>query len=163
MTTDDYQALERQRDQLFDQATLMMAAQDANGAVEMGVTPFIRHDGAFFIFPSQLSRHVRALLEQTHGQFMLIADESATANQWARRRLKFNADIETVSRTSEEFTGLCDMFAERHGPTTEVIRDFTDFHMLRLHPTDGVMVLGFAAAYALEGTALRVGDKLRSG
>ena len=163
MTADEYQALERQRDQLFDQATLLMAAQDTDGAVEMGVTPFILHDGAIFIFPSQLSRHVRALLAQTHGQFMLIADEAATTNLWARRRLKFNAKIEAVSRTSDVFARLCDMFAERHGPTMDVIRDFTDFHMLRLRPTDGVMVLGFAAAYALEGQTLRVGDKLRSG
>ena len=162
MTTDDYQALERQRDQLFGQATLLMAVKDADGAVEMGVTPFIQHDEAIFIFPSQLSRHVRALLAQTHGQFMLIADETATTNQWARKRLKFNANIEVVSRGSDEFATLCDMFAERHGPTMDVIREFTDFHMLRLRPTNGVMVLGFAAAYALDGATLQIGDKLRS-
>ena len=43
-----------------------------------------------------------------------------------------------------------------------LIRDFTDFHLLRLHPTGGVMVLGFAKAYRLEGEALRVTAHLRA-
>ena len=86
MTAEERVALERQRDQLFDQATLLMAVTDADGSVEMGVTPFVRHDGAVYIFPSQLSRHVRALLARGHGQFMLVEDESKSANQWARQR-----------------------------------------------------------------------------
>lgn len=43
-----------------------------------------------------------------------------------------------------------------------LIRDFTDFHLLRLQPTDGVMVLGFAKAYRLAGPELAVSEHLRS-
>jgi len=42
-----------------------------------------------------------------------------------------------------------------------LIRDFTDFHMLKLLPVSGVMVLGFAKAYQLEGPMLDVAAHLR--
>jgi len=44
----------------------------------------------------------------------------------------------------------------------DLIRDFTDFHLLRLQPIGGVMVLGFARAYRLEGAELRVTAHLRA-
>ena len=43
----------------------------------------------------------------------------------------------------------------------KLIRDFSDFHMLKLLPENGVMVLGFAKAYRLEGTSLDIVSHLR--
>jgi putative heme iron utilization protein len=43
----------------------------------------------------------------------------------------------------------------------DLIRDFTDFHMLKLVPTSGVMVLGFATAYQLDGPGLDIAEHLR--
>ena len=68
------------------------------------------------------------------GQFLLIEDEQAAQNIWARVRLKFDADVDEIARQDALFAPLCDDFAAAHGPTMGVIRDFTDFHMLRLRP-----------------------------
>ena len=66
-----------------------------------------------------------------------------------------------MNRQSDQFSVLSDIFVSHHGPTMNLIRDFTDFHMLKLLPVSGVMVLGFAKAYKLEGPMLDVAAHLR--
>ena len=159
----DIKSLEAERDSLIGSArTVLMAAPGNAGIPEMGVTPFVRHDGATYIYPSRLSAHVRAILESGEGAFLFIEDENAAQNIWARKRIKVNALITEIERKSEIFETVCDLFSDRHGPTMSLIRDFTDFHLLRLQPTDGVMVLGFAKAYRLSGPELAVSEHLRS-
>ena len=165
----DFAALEVERDRLLARArTILMAApvkgDEATGDTpEMGVTPVVRHDGGMFIYPSRLSAHVRAMLAVGRAAFLVIEDESEAQNIWARKRIKFNAQINEIDRKSNVFSDVCDVFAARHGPTMGLIRDFTDFHLLRLRPTDGLMVLGFAQAYRLEGPDLAVTEHLRQG
>ena len=93
--------------------------------------------------------------------FLVIEDEASAQNIWARKRIKFDAEITEIERKSDNFNAVCDVFAARHGPTMGLIRDFTDFHLLRLRPTGGVMVLGFAQAYRLAGSDLAVTAHLR--
>ena len=159
----DVRSLEAERDALIGSTrTVLMAAPGNAGIPEMGVTPYVRHDGATYIYPSRLSAHVRAILESGEGAFLIIEDEQSAQNIWARKRIKINAKITEIDRKSEVFETVCDLFADRHGPTMSLIRDFTDFHLLRLQPTDGVMVLGFAKAYRLAGPELAVSEHLRS-
>ena len=94
---------------------------------------------------------------------MVIEDESKAQNIWARKRLKFDSEIIEINRNSDEFNAVCDFFVDMHGPTMGLIRDFSDFHLLRLRPRGGVMVLGFAQAYKLSGEALDVTEHLLSG
>lgn len=169
MTDDDFAVLEAERDRLFAAArTVLMAApvkgDEATGDIpEMGVTPFVWHDGGMFIYPSRLSAHVRAMLAVGRAAFLVMEDESEAQNIWARKRIKFNAQINEIVRNSSEFSDICDIFAARHGPTMELIRDFTDFHLLHLRPMAGLMVLGFAQAYRLDGPDLVVTEHLRQG
>jgi len=164
MSDFDEAALSAAREHLLNSAkTLLMSAAGGDPDLpEMGVTPMVRHKGAVYIYPSHLSAHVRAMLSAGKASFLAIEDESAAQNIWARRRMKFDADIIEIDRENEKFNLVCDIFAERHGPTMGLIRDFTDFHLLELRPTGGVMVLGFAQAYRLEGPALHVTGHLRS-
>ncbi len=152
----DIQELRDQRDSLMRARTILIAAKSQEDYPEMGVTPVIRHDGDFYIYPSHLASHVRAMLDQNVAQFMMIEDETSAQNIWARRRLKFTASLVDVERDSALFDLLCTQFAAEHGPTIGVIRDFSDFHMMRLVPTVGVMVLGFAKAFELRGRDLDI-------
>ena len=157
-------ALGVERDRLLAEArTLLIAAPGDDAMPEMGVTPVVRMDGALYIYPSRLSAHVRAVLGVGKAAFMLIEDESKAQNIWARKRLKFDSELVEIERNSDEFNAVCDVFADTHGPTMGLIRDFFDFHLLRLRPLVGVMVLGFAQAYRLSGEALDVTEHLRSG
>ena len=164
MSDFDEAALSAERDDLLGSARtlLMSAAGEDRDLPEMGVTPVVRLDDAFYIYPSHLSAHVRAMLAAGKAAFLVIEDEGKAQNIWARRRIKFDAELYEIERKNDEFERVCDAFATAHGPTMGLIRDFTDFHLLRLRPTGGVMVLGFAKAYRLEGEALRVAAHLRT-
>ena len=144
--------IEAERDQLLQLRTLYLAVNSENAMPEMGVSPFIRRDGGLYVFTSHLSQHVRDLIKQGIATCMLCADEGKSQNIWARNRLKFNADVIEIARNETMFHGLCDGFALAHGPTMDLIRGFTDFHMLQLKPLNGVLVLGFAKAFTVSGS-----------
>ena len=144
--------IEAERDQLLQLRTLYLAVNSENAMPEMGVSPFIRRDDGLYVFTSHLSQHVRDLIKQGVATCMLCADESKSQNIWARNRLKFNADVVEIARNETMFHGLCDGFALAHGPTMDLIRGFTDFHMLQLKPLNGVLVLGFAKAFTVSGS-----------
>ena len=162
MEISELATLQRQRDRLLVQKTILFSARGDFDQPEMGVTPFIQQGVALFIYPSSLSTHVRAVLARGQGQFLLIEDEQTAQNIWARVRLKFDADIEEIARQDALFAPLCDAFAEVHGPTMGLIRDFTDFHMLRLRPRSGVLVTGFARAYRVEGADFTITEHLKN-
>ena len=64
--------------------------------------------------------------------------------------LKFTATATEISRDDTIFKSLCDAFTSTHGPTMDLIQNFTDFHMLRLDPDAAVLVLA-AKAFRLSG------------
>ena len=162
----DWAALASQRDAvLATTRTLIIGTGpetgDASSCPELGVTPSIRHNDHFFIYPSRLSAHVRVMMETGVAQFLAIEDEASAQNIWARKRIRFTAEIIEIERHSDDFYFLSDAFSARHGPTMSLIRDFADFHMLKLVPLHGVMVLGFAKAFRLEGGGLDIVAHLR--
>jgi len=155
------------RDRLLKTAkTLHMAVwhEDDTGAhLEQGQAPFIRQDGHFYIYSSHLSAHIRGMLAGGTASFMLIEDEATAQNIWARIRLKFSAEIIEIGRNDVQFGVICDRIGAVHGNVMQVIRDFSDFHLFQITPTEGVLVTGFAAAYQLEGDAFEIKAHLRSG
>ena len=161
----DLTELAEQRDRVLAtvQTLIIGAPPEATDAAlpELGVTPSIQHEGFFYIYPSRLSAHVRSMLKTGQAQFLAIEDEATAQNIWARKRIRFTANIIEINRKNDEFNCLAGLFAARHGPTMDLIRDFTDFHMLKLVPTSGVMVLGFAKAYQLDGPGLDIAEHLR--
>ena len=144
-------SVEAVRDQLLQLRTLYLAINSADKLPEMGVSPFIRRDGGLYIYTSHLSPHVRDLIDQGEATCMLCADEGDSQNIWARTRLKFGVRALEVTRDDRNFDKLCDDFTSAHGPTMDLIRKFTDFHMIRLTPRKGVLVLGFAKAFTVSG------------
>lgn len=151
----DVKKVEKARDALLDKARTMTIATLSNeedGQVETGFSPFARlEDGSFIIYTSRLSAHVRALLSDQPAQFTIIQDEAEASNIWARHRLKFTATITEIARENEQFEHYCALIGARSGPTMDLIQQFTDFHMLKIAPQNGVLVTGFAAAYKVEG------------
>ena len=78
MSDFDEAALSAERDDLLGSARtlLMSAAGEDRDLPEMGVTPMVRLDDAFYIYPSHLSAHVRAMLAAGKAAFLVIEDEA---------------------------------------------------------------------------------------
>ena len=143
--------IEAVRDQLLQLRTLYLTINSADKVPEMGVSPFIRRDDSLYIYTSHLSPHVHELIDQGEATCMLCADEGDSQNIWARNRLKFSVKAYEIARDDRNFDELCNNFTLAHGPTMNLIRNFTDFHMIRLTPQKGVLVLGFAKAFIVSG------------
>lgn len=160
----DVKKVEKARDDLLQNArslTIATISDTAKSQIETGFSPFARlEDGAFIIYTSRLSAHVRALLAGNSAQFTVIQDEAAASNIWARHRLKFTAAIAEIPRDDERFEAYCALIGARSGPTMELIQQFTDFHLLKLTPQDGVLVTGFASAYKVEGPYFTITEHL---
>lgn len=158
----DHVSIARDMDRLLACKSLIVTTALANEIPEIGMAPFISHDESLYIYSSHLSKHTRVLLETRKAHFMLCQDESDAQNIWARHRLKFTADISEIARDDADFPLLCDKFESAFGPTMGLIRDFADFHMLRLKPVSGVLVLGFAKAFEVKGPNFEIVSHLRS-
>ena len=151
------------RDTLLAQKSLTIAVFDDSAVPDLGISPFIRRHDGLYIYTSHLAGHVQALLAQNRASFIIALDEAATSNIWARHRLKFGGAVAEVPRDDAQFPALCDDFAAAHGNTMRLIRDFTDFHMLRITPDNGVLVLGFAKAFCVKGASFDIVAHLARG
>ncbi len=151
------------RDALLAQKSLTVAVLDKSAVPEMGVSPFIRRVDGLYIYTSHLAGYVKALLAQKYASFIITLDEANTSNIWARQRLKFAGAVTEVARDDPDFSGLCDDFTVAHGSTMPLIRNFTDFHMLRITPKKGLLVLGFARAFVVRGASFEIVAHLSRG
>ena len=135
--------------------TLQMATASATGEPEASYAPFVRTgDNAFCICVSDLSRHTGHLVATSRASVLIVEDESAAAQLFARRRLVFDCDAGQVERGSERWHTTMDVFERKFGEVIGLIRPLADFRMFALAPRRGVFVKGFGQAFRIEGPAL---------
>jgi len=160
-----FKKAERLRDELLASAqtlgiTILSPSKEGIDQPDIGFAPFIRHEGCFYIYSSDLSSHIRSLIAGQAVQFFLIVDEGRSQNIWARVRLKFTADVLELDRDAPEFHPILDIIGKAHGPVMEMIRNFTDFHLLKIKPEQGVLVTGFAQAFSITGPMFELTEHL---
>ena len=144
--------------------TLQMATASAAGEPEASYAPFVRTgDNAFYICVSDLSRHTGHLAATGRASVLIVEDESAAAQLFARRRLVFECDAEQVERGTERWHTMMDLFERKFGEVIGLIRPLADFRMFALSPRRGVFVKGFGQAYRIAGPALDALRKVNDG
>ena len=156
-----FQIAVSKRDELLTQAkTIQISSCNVTGSqIEWGVAPFIREKGIFFIYVSELGRHVRFILNRNPVLFSIVEDEVSAKNIWARVRLKFKAEIREIKRDSQNFQIISDKIASRHGNVMNIIKDFSDFHLFSITPLSGTIVTGFGSAYKVTGIDFKLSDQ----
>lgn len=160
----DIEKIEKAKDALLQKAqTLFVSVTGDDGMPDFGTSPFLRDEaGHFYIYTSELSAHVKALIAGNEARFMLIADEAASQNLWARVRVKFTAHREVIERGSPAFHAIADKMEPKFGPTMALIRQFSDFHMVKITPISGLIVTGFASAYSVTGPDFTIGAQVKN-
>ena len=144
--------------------TLQMATASAAGEPEASYAPFVRTgDNAFYICVSDLSRHTGHLTATGRASVLIVEDESAAAQLFARRRLVFECGAEQVERGTERWHTMMDLFERKFGEVIGLIRPLADFRMFALAPRGGVFVKGFGQAYRIAGPALDALRKVNDG
>jgi putative heme iron utilization protein len=148
----EYEALPKQF------STLLLATATFEGTPNASYAPYIRHDGDFYIYVSELAAHTGNLKRSHQASVLFIEEESGCKNPFARRRVTFQCEANEVERDSALFLMIMDQFSATFGTLVNMLRGMQDFHLYRLHPLRATYVGGFARAFVFEGNDL---DTLR--
>lgn len=158
---DEIKQIELKKKKLIENNNSIIISVNEDDVTDLGYAPYIFYENYYYIFVSELSTHVKLLLKKNVGTFMIINDETNSQNIWARIRLKFSAKIEVIIRDSEDFGIICEKIRYKHGKTMNLIKQFSDFHLIKIIPSRGTFISGFGNAFNLEGQYLNVINKIR--
>jgi len=129
--------------------TLQLATISNDGFPEISYAPFIAHNDCFYIFISELAAHTRNLLKQPIASVMLIEDEPAADNAFARKRLTYRCQARQVIRETPEFAEQANKMEQRFGAMIKLLTQLNDFHLFELKPVSGQYVAGFGKTYEI--------------
>ena len=121
----------------------------ADGQPHVSYAPFIEHDGAFFVYVSELAAHTRHLLQTGRGAVLLIEDEQDSRNLFARRRISYQCDTEEVEQNDLSGQQVLAQMQSQFGDIFALLQTLKDFHLIRLNIVEGNYVAGFGKAFAI--------------
>ncbi len=140
---------------LTTQQSAMLATVNPDGSPLVSYAPFVTDtDKNIYVFTSALSYHTANLLRTGQVSVMLIADETATAQIFARSRLTFACTMEALPRDTDTWQTAAGLYEKRFANMFKLLRGLSDFSMFKLTPHSGTLVMGFGAAYSLHGDNL---------
>lgn len=134
--------------------TTQIASQGGDNEPQASYAPFVWHDDCVYLYLSELAQHTRNLRRNPAVGLMLIEDEGAARNPFARKRIYLQGRAQTVSRDEPLFVRVLEKFGDRFGAVMDVIAPLPDFHLFRVEPQSGQYIQGFGQAYRLCGARL---------
>jgi len=159
--TDSLAAARARAQDLFGTVrSLMLGTIDGAGMPLVSYAPFAQDDsGDLLIAVSALAAHQPALAAASRVSVMLIEDEAATRQVFARTRLTLECEI-----TPSQGAARREVFAalrERFGEIADLLEGLGDFHAYRLRPRRGQFVMGFGAAFILPNGRIDAMERVR--
>ncbi|WNB76619.1 HugZ family pyridoxamine 5'-phosphate oxidase [Methylomonas koyamae] len=135
-------------------SSVLLATVSADGEPEASYAAYLRHDGDYYIYVSELSAHTRNLLDNGKVCLLFVEDETKAAHLFARQRVTYHCTAGEVERDTEAFAYIMTLFEEKFGAFIRQLQKMQDFHLFRIQPQRGSFVQGFAKAFAIEGDDL---------
>lgn len=135
--------------------SLILSTLDKDNITETSVTPFVKLNGALYIYVSELAKHTKNLLWMLQNEFtqlsgLLVADESSTEQLFARERMTLQLHVEEIKREQDTYNQAIALFSEQFGEVVAMLSSLPDFHLMKLTPINGGYVRGFGQAFAFE-------------
>lgn len=134
--------------------SVLLCTMGEDAQPHSGYTPFVFDGKDIIIFVSQLSLHTRDLLANAKVSAMLIADEQASTQIFARTRVSYQCLAVVVEQENEDYEALLGKLQAKHGKMVALLKQLPDFVLFRLQPASGQFVMGFGQAYRLLGDNL---------
>jgi hypothetical protein len=131
--------------------TLVMASLTPEGEPHASTAPYVRIDNDFYILISTVAQHGRNLLIHSNVSLLFVEDESQCVQPFARKRVTLEATVREVGGEDEHFGRAIERFCAHFDP--ELVTSLTqmgDFHLFKLSPKSGSVVMGFGKAYRLD-------------
>ncbi|BBL57062.1 HugZ family pyridoxamine 5'-phosphate oxidase [Methylomonas koyamae] len=135
-------------------SSVLLATVSADGEPEASYAAYLRHDGDYYIYVSELSAHTRNLLDNGKVCLLFVEDETKAAHLFARQRVTYHCTAGEVERDTEAFAYIMALFEEKFGAFMKQLQNMQDFHLFCIRPQRGSFVQGFAKAFSIEGDDL---------
>ena len=149
--TYDFRAVENEIKEFIDSCgSVNIASVNKNGDVIISYAPFIACNGQYYIYISEVADHFDSINANPNNiEIMFIQDESKASSVILRVRLKYRAKATFVQRGSDCFNAVLDVFEEKNHNASgiKMIRNMSDFHLIKLDFYQGRFVKGFGQAY----------------
>lgn len=130
--------------------TLVIASLTPEGEPHASTAPYIRLENNFYILISTVAQHGRNLLASQRVSLLFAEDESQCIQPFARKRATIEAGVSEVGAEEENFSQVIDRFKAHFDPDlVGSLCGMSDFHLFKLSPQSGSVVMGFGKAYRL--------------
>jgi hypothetical protein len=131
--------------------TLVMASITPDGEPYASTAPYVRVDNDFYILISTVAQHGRNLLINPKISLLYVEDESQCVQPFARKRVTIEASASEIIRADEHFTRVIERFKAHFDiELVNSLSNMGDFHLFKLSPKSGSVVMGFGKAYRLD-------------
>ncbi|AZN39078.1 HugZ family pyridoxamine 5'-phosphate oxidase [Paenibacillus albus] len=128
--------------------SLVISSQDEQGVPFISYAPYIQAGGKLYIYISRISDHYRYVENNAHIHVMLIGDESASPNVFARERARWVCESKNLG--NEGYEEIFALFDERFGDKMMGMLRGLDFSLFELTPSSGRYVVGFGQAFEVD-------------
>ena len=136
--------------------SIQLGTADQTGVPEASYSPSIMDEGKnFYVHVSELASHTSNLRDSARASVLIIEDESTAENLFARKRVAYQCSASLIERHSDQWESVIDQFEEKFGKIVGFLKTMEDFHLFKLTPTSGRLVLGFGQAYDISGTGMK--------
>ncbi|MBA5628347.1 pyridoxamine 5'-phosphate oxidase family protein [Moheibacter lacus] len=129
--------------------SVILGTIDAEGNPNSSYAPFANLNGSFQVLVSFMAKHTKNLRDQKKVSVMLIEDETAHKQIYARNRLTLDCEAVLVDNESEFFNESVKALEARHGNIVKMLAELNDFVLFDLRPKSGSYVNGFGSAYSV--------------
>ncbi len=138
---------------LIGKCQSLMLATSGGDTSHCSYVPFIWVDEHVYILVSALAEHTGNLKHAGQHKVggMLIEDESASRQIFARRRLMFKSAVIEIMRDSDPWPDIMSGFKQRYGEIIDLLESLPDFTVFSLQPEQMVLVKGFGDAHQIKG------------
>ncbi|MEM6400278.1 MAG: pyridoxamine 5'-phosphate oxidase family protein [Cyanobacteria bacterium P01_D01_bin.116] len=135
--------------------SVMLGTVDSDENPNVSYTPFVIDENKnIYIFISGMSVHTQNLHANGKASVMFVEDEKNTKQIFARRRLTYDCTASLMEKDDPQWNLIADKFAKRFGNIIDSLRSLSDFRIFQLTPSKGLFVIGFGAAYRINGENL---------
>ncbi|MDD3769234.1 MAG: HugZ family protein [Sulfuricurvum sp.] len=130
--------------------TLNIASLTPDGLPHASTAPYVRMGSDFYILISTVAQHGRNLLANPDVSLLFAEDESQCTQPFARKRVTIEAKASETVRTDPMYAAIIERFKAHFDPALVAsLTQMGDFHLFRLSPSGGSVVMGFGKAYRL--------------
>ncbi len=136
--------------------SIQLGTADQTGVPEASYSPSIADEGRnFYVHVSELAYNTSNQRDSARASVLIIEDESTAENLFERKRVAYQCSASLIERHSDQWENVVDQFEEKFGKIIGFLRTMEDFHLFKLTPISGRLVLGFGQAYDVSGTGMK--------